>query len=92
MILDFTEYAFNHLAAEEEIFHKYRYHYKDEHIGKHDIFRKEMNKFKVESDQAGADIAKIAEELAEYASDWLINHIIVEDKKYVQFMSQNGIS
>lgn len=36
-------------------------------------------------------MAKIASEMAVFAGDWLMEHIMVMDKKYEAFMNEAGL-
>jgi hemerythrin len=86
-----NNYATIHLLTEENIFKRYNYFDAEEHIAKHDAYREKMKEFmaRVELEELGSK--KLALEIAEFAGNWLMNHIMVEDKKYVGFMIENGI-
>ena len=51
----------------------------------------EVQKFIDEAEKEGADVTNIAGEAAEFASEWLQNHILVEDKKYTDFFKHYPI-
>ena len=84
-------YAFYHFGTEEEMFSKYGYPEAVEHIAAHNAFRKEatdlINKVRVEV----GDIRDLSRETADFAGNWLKNHILVVDKKYAQFFLGKGL-
>ena len=83
-----TKYALNHFSTEENYmiefnYPEYQYH-KEEH---HDFSRKVLAYCKRVADGD----SQISNEILEYLKRWLINHIQVTDKKYVDCFIRNGL-
>jgi len=62
-----------------------------EHMNAHEVYWEKMDQFILKAKTAGENAKQIAIEIAEFASSWLINHIMEMDQKYIIFMHQNGI-
>ncbi|MGM0378139.1 MAG: bacteriohemerythrin [Bacillota bacterium] len=77
-ILDYTEF---HFKNEEKDFEKSNYELIDEHKEIHEEFvanvKHEMSKF-----HAGEDERKTAKKIYDSLVEWLLRHIMGEDKKY----------
>lgn len=82
-------YAGFHFATEEKYFDEFDYEFKEEHEEQHGIISARLgglkNKFK------GNEIA-VAEELIDLMEDWLVEHIAVHDKKYVDCFHKHGLT
>lgn len=90
-ITNLTNYAVYHLLTEENIFKRYIYPDAPAHISAHNAYREKMKEFVAEVEKEGIDTKKLAIDIAQFAGDWLSNHIIVMDQKYTGFMRENGI-
>lgn len=85
------DYAFYHLGTEESLFDEYDYPNAAEHIAAHDAFRmKAEEMMNCVRDEAG-DIRDLAKETADFAGNWLMNHIFVMDKQYTDFFLEKGL-
>ncbi len=83
-----TMYAITHFATEENYmiefnYPEYQYH-KEEH---HDFSRKVIQYCERVTDGD----TQVANEILEYLKQWLVNHIQVTDKKYVDCFIRNGL-
>ena len=83
-----TKYAINHFSTEENYmivfnYPEYQYH-KEEH---HDFSRKVI----AYCERVNDGDSQISKEILEYLKRWLINHIQVTDKKYVDCFIRNGL-
>lgn len=90
-VTNLSSYAVYHLLTEENLFKRYNYPDATAHISAHNAYREKMKQFVAQAEKEGTDTKKLALEIAEFAGDWLMNHIIVMDKKYVDFMREVGI-
>lgn len=74
------DYATYHFSYEEKIMKAINYSIAKEHISKHRSFSikvvEEVNKY-----DNGDNL--VIEDFIEFLKNWLINHIIVEDKKFI---------
>lgn len=89
-ILDeLVQYTKTHFNFEENIFDKFGYEKSREHKAIHARLVAEVVEFQ-EKFRLGD--ASLAIELMEFLKKWLTTHIQVEDRKYVPFMKENGIT
>lgn len=88
IIGELITYTQTHFSTEEKYFKLFNYKEIDSHIAEHKIFTNEVNKFKTDFDSG-----KIAMTISvlSFLKDWLLNHIVVEDKKYELCFKQNGL-
>ncbi|MEW6989248.1 bacteriohemerythrin [Colwelliaceae bacterium 6441] len=76
-LLDYTQYHFN---TEETYFFRLNNSDTQMHIKQHNHFINQLSEFK----QKHQDLTKVSSELLNFLSDWLTNHIQIEDKKFIQ--------
>lgn len=86
------DYAMFHFATEEEMFEKYGYPEAPEHISAHNVFRDEAKRLIDDVNNGEGDAIREAEQAAEFAGNWLMNHIQIMDKKYSQFFIDQGLN
>lgn len=84
-------YAAYHLGTEEEYFIETKYPNTIAHVKAHDHFRENAMYFVNQIKEKNTDLEKIANEMATFAAEWLLNHILIEDKKYSKFFNEHGI-
>ncbi len=87
LLKQLTDYALKHFSTEESYMAKFKYtefqYHQEEH---HDFSNKAIaycNRV-IEGDY------HIANEILEYLKRWLVNHIQITDKKYVECFKKNG--
>jgi hemerythrin-like metal-binding protein len=84
-LIDYTKM---HFAHEEELFSKYNYYETQEHTEIHRNLEQQVIDFKARFDSGEANLST---DLMEFLKDWLMNHIMDEDKKYEDCLtSQNA--
>lgn len=83
-LLSYTKY---HFGTEEELFKKYNYLESSAHIKAHTEFTNKINKY---IDGAKNSIAPTVS-VFNYLVDWLRNHILLVDKKYVPLFKEMGV-
>ena len=85
---EMTKFALEHFETEEAYmreFHYPEYHY---HKEEHDkFFTKTIAYF----DKVVNGDYHISNELIEYLKRWLINHILVSDREYIDFFKEKGL-
>lgn len=89
VINELLEYSWYHFSYEENLFDQYEYPDTAAHMAQHHFFGEKAQQFK--SDLLENKIGLVLE-VTEFLSDWLKNHIIEEDHKYVPFFSSKGLS
>ncbi|MEK7218433.1 MAG: bacteriohemerythrin [Patescibacteria group bacterium] len=85
-----NDYAFYHFACEEEYLQRYRYPHFALHRKKHDRFRSRIAAFLQDAESPEADIPSLAPRIFTYAREWLLHHILVEDKKCEPFFRKGN--
>ncbi len=80
-LVDYTKY---HFSYEEEQFDRIGYPETISHKREHNIFVKKINKYKKKSD-SGELILSVS--LSEFLKDWLFNHIMRTDQRYVEYFA-----
>lgn len=85
------DYAFWHFETEEKYFKEFGYPLATEHEAVHDAFRKRVMKFVETARNPGVNLRDLSLEIASFANDWLVNHILTEDARYVQCFKEHGL-
>ncbi len=91
LLNDLTEYARIHFSTEEQYFVDTDYPGAEEHIKKHGQLLKKVIDFNGKFEKEN-ESSKIAEELLHFLRDWLDNHLIKVDHKYIPWLTEHGIS
>ena len=78
-LVDYTVY---HFETEEKVFDQKNYALAAEHKEQHEIFVEKV-KEELSSFRLGQDERKVALEIYNMLLDWLMNHIVGVDKKYM---------
>lgn len=81
-------YAEEHLAYEEKLFDQCAFAEADAHREEHDVFRETLGEFRARAETTGPIVAI---ELLGYLEAWLLKHILVTDRKYVEAFKTSGI-
>lgn len=89
IIAEMCDYAANHFALEEELMAKSAYPGMAAHMEEHAQFTREAADLKARSD-SGALILTIV--LLSFLKDWLKNHILGTDMKYVTHFKRHGLN
>ncbi|HEY4788687.1 MAG TPA: bacteriohemerythrin [Bacteroidales bacterium] len=84
-LLDYTIY---HFGNEEELFRKYAYKDEDPHTDQHEKFIEKIRQFKNDFEKGNA---LLSFDLIEFLKNWLLNHILKIDAKYVPFLKEKGV-
>ncbi len=88
-ILDeLIDYAELHFSTEEKYFKKFDYENTEEHIQEHAKFAKKMTELK---EQHSNNEIEISFELIDFLEDWLLDHVVESDQKYVDCFTTNGL-
>lgn len=85
-LIDYTK---THFRREEMYFATTNYPEMQEHKLQHELFIEKIDGLKREFDKGDE---KISVELIKYLSDWLINHILISDKKYKSHLKKYGLN
>ncbi len=75
---ELNSYTGTHFSAEEAYMQEIGYGHAESHIAEHDCFRTNVNDLARLSEN---DRSKISNDLIEFLWEWLLNHILVVDRK-----------
>jgi len=81
-----VDYAVNHFITEEDLFNRYSYPNEDEHRMMHDKFSRHALELLLKFEKGD----QISGEVLEFLQEWLIKHILEEDRAYVSFLKEKG--
>jgi hemerythrin-like metal-binding protein len=87
VIAKMKAYADMHFAFEEELMRSVNYADINQHEAQHKLFEHQVEELE---DAISKGINDKAISLAAFMRDWLINHILEEDKKYTQYLTQQN--
>jgi hemerythrin len=88
IIEQMTDYAIKHFKAEEAYMREFNYSEYQDHSEEHRDFTTEIIAY---HDKVIKGDFQIANEIIEYLKWWLVNHIQVTDKKYIDCFKENGL-
>jgi hemerythrin len=88
IINELVEYRTYHFATEEQFFDEFRYKEGKQHKAEHQKFIQESQR--LERKYAG-EYVKFAFELASYLEDWLDNHMLSWDQRYIKCFIDHGL-
>ena len=80
-----ADYTVYHFGFEEELFEKYDYPETAEHIKIHKDLVTQVVDFKIQFEEGRATLTM---DLMNFLTDWLKNHTLNTDKKYVPFLKK----
>ena len=84
-------YAHYHLSTEEELFIETGYKDAQEHTAVHNKFREQAKGFINQIRDKNKDKKVVIKEVAEFAGNWLMQHILIMDKRYSEFFNEKGV-
>lgn len=88
IIAELVEYKKFHFVTEEKYFDEFNYENAEEHKIKHKDFN---NKLDGLVSRNGDDSITLAFGLVDFLEDWLLDHLMTEDQKYVECFAKNGL-
>jgi hemerythrin len=83
------EYTLMHFRHEEMYFDDWAYPDAAKHIAIHAQLRRQVFEFRKQILEK--ESAQLGAAMATFLRDWLSNHILVEDRKYGEFLYQKGL-
>ena len=88
IINNLRQYAQEHLSVEEACLLKNSYPEYEEHVKQHKIFKEKLAGF---CEDFNSDKFLLHFELAVFLKNWILNHIMLVDRKYTDFLNSKGI-
>ena len=83
ILTELIEYTDYHFKSEEEAMKKGSYPELPAHIKIHESFVKKILEFKKDLDEGNVYISL---EIINFLKDWILDHILREDKKYINYI------
>jgi hemerythrin-like metal-binding protein len=83
-----AKYAVEHFATEEKYFAKFNYAGAAEHIAKHEEMKAKITELQ---NKIKEDNFELSFDLIDFLEEWLVDHLAVMDKKYVECFKANGL-
>ena len=90
IMADLMEYAKIHFLTEENYFEDTDYPEAEEHKKKHQELLAKATGF-VNKFEKKEDVSKILDDFLNFLKDWLYNHLIEVDHKYIKWLTEHGI-
>lgn len=88
IIESLVQYKIFHFETEEKYFKEFNYDGEEEHKMRHREFNDKLATLK---EKHPTYTVEFAFELVDFLEDWLINHLMVVDQKYVQCFHEHGL-
>jgi hemerythrin len=88
VLREMTEYTVTHFTTEEAYMKAFNYPEYQDHAEEHRCFSSKITAYTYKVIKGDYQFAN---ELIEYLKQWLINHIQVTDKKYIDCFKENGL-
>lgn len=83
------DHAATHCAAEEELLRTHGYPELEHHRRQHQKFLEDVLAMKQRAD---AGVMPASTDVMSFFKDWIINHILTEDRKYGPFLNERGVN
>ena len=85
LLQEMKDYTSYHFKSEEELMEKHDYPRLEEHREHHQGFVEELNK--IDPQEIDLSQKETTLELLDFVANWVENHILGEDQKYVDFFA-----
>ncbi|MGB9852179.1 MAG: bacteriohemerythrin [Candidatus Kapaibacteriota bacterium] len=89
VLFELIQYVNTHFKTEEEYMKKYGYNEYEAHRYEHEKLTDEVKRFH-EDFKSGKAILSI--QIMNFLRNWLMDHIIVKDKKFGKFLNEKGMN
>jgi len=83
------EYIHIHFSYEEKLLDEHAFPYSEQHCQKHNELIKQVEDFR---DKLTEGRIMIGMDILSFLKDWILHHILEEDKAYVNFLTSKGVS
>jgi len=90
ILTELQAYTVYHFEFEEALLERYGYPNLEEHKDEHQFFIKKLSEFEVDLFQQ--DMKEVILRLIMFVSEWISNHIVIEDKKYGRYIENCDIT
>jgi hemerythrin len=83
-----AEYTMNHFILEEDLFNRLDYPESDAHKLRHDQFTRHAIELLLKFENG----APVSSDALSFLQEWLIHHIMEDDRAYVPFLKKRGVT
>ena len=84
-----VEYKQFHFVTEKRYFDEFKYERTEEHKACHDMFNDKLGELILKNRE---DSVTLAFQLVDFLEDWLLDHLMVEDQRYVECFHEHGLT
>lgn len=88
ILIELMEYALNHFQTEEQYFKIFHYSDTEPHIKQHIEFEAKVKEFLNSYQKDGTFNVSV---ISDFIKRWIIDHILISDRKYVKCFTDNGL-
>lgn len=88
IIIQLKQYALNHFDLEETYFKQFSFENTSEHVKEHAFFLQKLTSFEKEY-MKSSTLTSLR--IINFLQEWVTNHILITDKKYVSCFVKNGL-
>ncbi|MCX7909680.1 MAG: bacteriohemerythrin [Ignavibacteria bacterium] len=89
VLFELIQYVNTHFKTEEEYMIKYQYDEYEQHRYEHEKLTDEVKRF-YEDFNSGKAVLSI--QIMNFLRNWLMDHIIIKDKKFGKFLNEKGMN
>ncbi len=91
LIVEFGNYALNHLTYEEHCTKSSMCSGQEDHLVAHDSYRERVKGYLRDVVKPETDLPTLAKEVAEFSQSWLSGHILNIDRGYIECLTQHHV-
>ena len=88
ILKELLDYGVIHFDTEEKYFSMFNYEDSENHIKEHDLFKAKATEL---YEKCGNNEMEISFELIDFLEDWLLDHLVNVDQKYVECFQRNNL-
>jgi hemerythrin len=88
IIKQIVDYKEEHFAFEEKYFKEFNYSEAEKHIAEHNNFSKKIKELQ---ELHKADVSAFTFSLLDLLEDWLVEHLLKMDQRYIKCFNEHGL-
>jgi hemerythrin-like metal-binding protein len=88
ILIELMEYTLNHFQTEEKYFKIFQYSDAEPHITQHVEFEAKVKEFLNRYQKDGTFNVSV---ISDFIKRWIIDHVLISDRKYVKCFTDNGL-
>lgn len=83
-----TDFIMTHFETEEHYFDKFNYSKSSDHKAEHRDFAEKVLEFKKKFEEGRESLHL---EVTNFLMNWLLNHLLISDREYIECFNENGL-